>query len=111
MGELEAKRERMQRLVGQWRASKEPLARFARAHGLTTWRLRYWSEQFGPKRPQARTRRSRPTFAPVRVVDDGGALGAAALEIRLAAGDVIRASHELPIERLTRLIRVLRERC
>ena len=111
MDELEAKRERMQRLVGQWRASKEPLARFARKHGLTTWRLRYWSARFGPKRAQRNTRSARPVFAPVRVVDDGGMLGPAALEIRLAAGDVIRASQDLPVERLTRLIRVLRERC
>jgi hypothetical protein len=47
----------------------------------------------------------------VRVVDDSGMLGSAALEIRLAAGDVIRANQDLPVERLSRLIRVLRERC
>jgi hypothetical protein len=111
MGELEAKRERMRRLVGQWRASKEPLAHFARRHGLTTWRLRYWSERFGPMRPQRSARGARPAFAPVRVVDDGGTLGSPALEIRLASGDVIRAGQDLPVERLTRLIRVLRERC
>ncbi len=108
MGKLGARRERMRGLVRKWKASGEPLSGFARRHGLTENGLRYWSERFGRRRSRRSSAAS--AFAPVRIVDDSGAIGAV-LEIRLASGDVIRAGQELPAERLASVIRVLRERC
>ena len=111
MGKLEAKRARMRGLVEQWRASGEPLSRFAGRHGLTENGFRYWNERFGRKHPRRGPCSTPPVFTPVRVVDDAGAVGSVALEIRLAGGDVIRAGQELPAERLASVIRALRQRC
>lgn len=111
MGEREAKREQMRGLVREWRASGEPAAGFARRHGMTKDGFRYWRARFGTGNAVRGTRSKRVAFAPVRVVDDGAAPSVATIEIRLASGDVVRAGHELPVEQLRSVIRLLRERC
>jgi hypothetical protein len=50
----------MPRLVAQWRASGEPQAQFARAHGVRPWTLWYWSRKPSAPPPP-------PTFVPVQV--------------------------------------------
>jgi hypothetical protein len=110
MGQRESKQARMRELVKEWQASGEPSSRFAGRHGMSENGFRYWRLRFEATRP--RKMRSRPVaFAPVRVVDDGVAAEAGVIEIRLASGDVIRADHGLPIERLKAIIQVLRGRC
>jgi hypothetical protein len=71
----------------------------------------YWRTRFGSGTTERETRGKRVAFAPVRVVDDGVAPSPAAIEIRLASGDVIRVGRDLPLDRLGSIIRVLRERC
>ena len=78
---------------------------------MTQEGFRYRRTRFEKAAAMRRGRRQQPAFAAVRVVDDAGATSPAALEIRLAGGDVIRTDHGLPIERLRTIIRVLRKRC
>jgi transposase-like protein len=111
MGELETKREQMRELVREWRASGEAAAGFARRHGMTKDGFRYWRTRFGRGTTEREARSKRVAFAAVRVVDDGVAPSVAAIEIRLASGDVIRAGRDLPVERLRSIIRMLRARC
>ena len=111
MEQRETKREQMRELVREWRASGEPAAGFARRHGMTKDGFRYWRKRLGSETIERETRGKRVAFAPVRVVDEGVAPSPAAIEIRLSNGDVIRAGHGLPVERLQAIIRLLRERC
>ena len=110
MGYREAKRARMRKLVKEWRASGEPVGRFAARHGMSENGFRYWRLQFAPGR-LAPPIKDPVAFAPARVVDDGAPAGPAALEIRLATGDVIRADSGISIDRLRSVIQLLRERC
>jgi hypothetical protein len=110
MGYREAKRARMRKLVKEWRASAEPVGRFAKRHGMSENGFRYWRLQFAPGR-LAPPIKDPVTFAPARVVDDGAPANPAALEIRLTTGDVIRTESGISIERLRSVIQLLRERC
>lgn len=110
MSYQDAKRARMRKLVKEWRASGEPVGRFARSHGMSENGFRYWRLQFAPGRLVAPIK-DPVAFAPARVVDDGVPASPAALEIRLASGDVIRADAGIPVERLRSVIQLLRERC
>ena len=103
-----SRRERMRRLVERWRASGERAGVFAQRHGVSPYKFHYWRAQFGlVKQRQGKG----ASFAPVRVVDDGWGGGSAALEIRLAGGDVIRCGGDFAVERLSAVVRALRERC
>ena len=110
MGYREEERARMRKLGKGWRASGEPVGRFAKRHGMSENGFRYWRLQFAPGR-LAPPIKDPVAFAPARVVDDGGPVSPAALEIQLATGDVIRADSGIPIERLRSVIQLLREQC
>jgi hypothetical protein len=102
----------MRSLVERWQTSGEPAKRFAERHGISPYKFQYWRAEFGQVKSRKKAEVRAAAFAPVRVLADGREGGAgAALEIRLAGGDVIRCGHEVAIERLSAVVRVLRERC
>jgi hypothetical protein len=108
----QAKREQMRKLVREWRASGEPASRFASRQGMTKDTFRYWRQRFGRDATDRRSGRGTPTvFAPVRLVGEAGGMRPDVVEIHLASGDMLRVGHELPLERLGAILRVLRDRC
>ena len=73
-------RQRMTELVRQWYAGNEPQLEFARRHGVSRAKLRYWIRRLPPD-----TSVSTPVrFTPVRVVGDDSVTGV--LEIALPSG-------------------------
>jgi hypothetical protein len=105
-----ANRARMGRLVEEWRGSGESAAAFARRHGIGAFKFLYWRNTLGPRNGSARKRSSAETaFAPVRLLNESS--DAPVLEIRLANGDAIRCGGDIPVARLSALVRILRERC
>ena len=79
---------RMTLLVRRWDASSETQGAFARRHGVSHGKLRYWARRV-ERQPGSATPMA---FAPVQVVDST-TLDTAAIDVTLVTGDrlVVRA--------------------
>ena len=91
-------------VIGQWQASGQSVSAFCREHGLSeggfyAWRKRFVGQEQGP------------TFVPVRVIPDTGVEPeAAAIEVALVGGRLVRIRPGFDPETLKRLLGVLEGR-
>jgi transposase len=83
-GERDQERERgWQEVIEQWGASGQSVAAFCRERRISEGSFYAWRKRLGGKR--------RPAFLPVRVIADADpGSGAAAIELALASGRVVR---------------------
>jgi hypothetical protein len=112
MGRSEG-RERMARLVKQWRASGESGAAFCRRQGMKPQKLSYWKRVLGMAGP-ARRRARRVTasgLVPIQLLGDVGAANHSALEIHLPAGELIVFPQDGSLAVLREVVELLRGRC
>jgi transposase-like protein len=96
------------RLVARWRASGEPLTRFARAHDIHPRTLWGWVHEAQAVDPPG------PTFVPVQVVDqraDDRGESDARLEIILPAGTIVRVRGGASPVWVSTMVRALRATC
>jgi hypothetical protein len=109
----EDRRNAMLDLARRWREDGRSARAFAQEHGVTPWALYYWRERLPNEERPARRRphRSRPKrtkLVPVRIMpeDAGGTL-----ELILTNGDRVRASGDVAVDTLRRVVEVLRTTC
>ena len=103
---------KMAALVQQWKESGKGAREFARESGVTPWVLYYWRQrasQNATTRP--RKRRSRSVRAarlmPVRVIRES--VDSGELEVILATGDRVRVPANASLERLHRVLQVVKQ--
>jgi hypothetical protein len=107
---------KMVALVQQWKESGKGAREFARKNGVTPWVLYYWRQRAASQTPEARRRKRRlprqpvrsARLMPVRVI--GEPADAGELEVVLATGDRLRVPANVSLERLHRVLQVVK-RC
>lgn len=97
--------------VDAWRASGEPLSTFARQHGLSAKRIRWWRDRLAERAVSAPI--SPATLVPVTIVGAPSppARAEASMEIVLASGHVVRVGADFDAEALAKLVRTLETSC
>lgn len=97
-------------VVEAWRRSAEPLAAFARRHGIPRRRLERWARRLGAPDGSVRFHRVRLVE---RGVTDAVQRGDARIEIEWAPGRRVRVMPGFAADDLTRVLEVLeaRDRC
>lgn len=98
--------------VKAWRASGQPLATFARHHGLGATRLRWWRNRLLAHEAPA-TPASQAAIVPVALVRSSSPAERAesTMEIVLASGHVVRVQADFDADALIRLVRTLEAAC
>lgn len=96
------------RRLKEWRASGLPLATFARQHGLTEQRLRWWCERLGESLV-ARPAEAKAHLVPAVVTGVPVATGASALLVHLPGGVVLELAdaRAVPTDWLVAVVRGL----
>lgn len=94
-----------QRLVEAQSGSGLSVREFAERHGVSPSALTYWKYKRGGGGQRRRT-----TFAPVRLIDDGGPSSTREFVLELA-GARIRVPAEFDPDSLRRLLELVREPC
>lgn len=96
----------MQALVRQWEAGDEPRTAFARRHGLTVSRFDYWKRQvrYAPSTDLV-------ALAPVQVLADAPARGAAAIEVVFPRGECVTIQDGVSVDLVRTVIATLRASC
>jgi transposase len=91
-------------MVKAWQRAGEPLASFAKRHGVYPGRLARWASRLEGTEPAAMR------FHPVRLAEEGGAQRqAGAIEIELGGGRCVRVPRGFEAEDLRRVLAVLAE--
>ncbi len=104
--DLAGPRERMTRLVAAFRRSGKTRTVFARAAGITVYKLDYWTRRVAVGKTAVR-RSTATSFVPVQLrVEDG--LESAAVEVVLAGGERVRVGQAVSGERLREILTALR---
>jgi hypothetical protein len=105
-----------QRHIVAWRKTSLSQAQYCRRHDLSAAAFGWWKRQlgavgFGPKKPKATTRSSKPKcrgaagdFLEVALPDNGGTL-----ELALSSGRTLRFDAGIRPESLTTILSVFRE--
>lgn len=99
---------RMERLVTQWRQSRESQAGFARRHGIPTWTFWYWCRKLARAERVAVTEASSAGFVPVRVTPE---TEVGVVEVVLPAGERVRISAGASADLVRLVVSALRSPC
>jgi hypothetical protein len=109
---LENRHAKMVVLVQQWKESGKSAREFARESGVTPWVLYYWRQRSASQDAPARRRKRRlqsvraARLMPVRVISEPATSGE--LEVILATGDRVRVPADASLERLQRVLQVVK---
>jgi hypothetical protein len=103
-------RERMRRLLDEWRRSGRSKSAFARAHGVSRSKFEYWQRHLDGAVRDGGRRGGGASLIPVQV--RGGSIeDSAPVEIVLGSGDRVRLRTEMSEEILRLVVGVLRQGC
>lgn len=95
----------MARLVGQWRASGESGARFARRHHVSAWSFWYWCRKLSAASQPAP---KETTFLPVRMAPEPDA---PVVEVVFTSGERLHIRAAAPADVVRVVLTGLRSRC
>ena len=97
----------MTRLVAAFRQSGKTRQAFARAAGITVYKLDYWTRRVAAVSERAARRSGTTRFVPVQLRAEDR-LESAAVELVLAGGDRVRVGDGVSGERLREILTALR---
>jgi hypothetical protein len=91
-------------LLADFDASGQTAAAFARLRGIRTWRLYH---ALNRRRGRVRSRRAKPAFAAVSVVEPAAVSTPSSLELLLAGGHRLRIGSDFDAALLRRVVEAL----
>ena len=98
-------RRQMTALVRRWGASGEPQAEFARRHGVSAAKLRYWVARVPPAAADT------VTFTPVQVRDVGRPEVGGTIEVALTTGERLVIAAGASADLVRAVVAALRATC
>ncbi len=102
--------ERMEKLLSRRERHGWSWSELSRRSGLPVWKLQWWRRRLASKRPARRTRRSKGSFLPVRVVEPRPTAGPS-VEIITPLGYRIVVPGDVDPEQLRRVVKALDPSC
>ena len=102
--------ERMKRLLARRERHGWSWPELSRRSGLPVWKLQWWRRRLEAKRPAPRSRRSKRSFLPVRVLEPQPGPGRS-VEILTPSGYRIVVPGDVSAEQLSRVVKALEPPC